>query len=69
MPNTTDTFTQLADTFVLEANKFYSGNNAAGARARKALLEITKYAKAERKNIQTEKNSRTIKKMAEPEVS
>jgi hypothetical protein len=37
MPNTSDTLKQLVETFAVEAEKFYGGNNAAGARARKAL--------------------------------
>jgi hypothetical protein len=64
MPNTTDTLKQIVETFAVEAGKFYGGNNAAGARARKALQEIGKYAKSERKAIQEEKNSRKAGKVA-----
>lgn len=66
MPNTSDTLRKLTDTFGFEAEKFYGGNNAAGARARKALQEIGKYAKAERKAIQEEKNSRKAAKTGAP---
>jgi len=62
MPNTSETLKQLTDTFTTEADKFYNGNNAAGSRARKTLQEIGKYAKAERKAIQEEKNSRKAAK-------
>jgi hypothetical protein len=64
MPNTSETLKQLVETFAVEAEKFYGGNNAAGARARKALQEIGKYAKSERKAIQEEKNSRKAGKAA-----
>lgn len=64
MPNTSETLKQLVETFAVEAEKFYGGNNAAGARARKALQEIGKYAKSERKAIQEEKNSRKAGKVA-----
>ena len=64
MPNTSETLKQLVETFAVEAEKFYGGNNAAGARARKALQEIGKYAKTERKAIQEEKNSRKAAKVA-----
>ncbi len=66
MPNTTDTLKQLVETFAVEAEKFYGGNNAAGSRARKALQEIGKYTKAERKAIQEEKNSRKAAKTGAP---
>ena len=56
--NTIDTFKSLADTFVTEATKFYGGNNAAGTRARKALQEVIKFARTERKTIQETKNAR-----------
>ena len=39
-------------------NKFMKGNNAAGTRARKSLMEIKKYCDQMRKDIQAEKNSR-----------
>jgi hypothetical protein len=56
--NTIDTFKTLSETFVAEAAKFYGGNNAAGTRARKALQEIIKFARTERKTIQEAKNAR-----------
>lgn len=62
MPNTTNTLTELVNTFAVEAEKFYNGNNAAGARARKALQEIIKYGRDERKRIQEEKNARKAAK-------
>jgi hypothetical protein len=62
MPNTSTSLTELASNFAIEAEKFYSGNNAAGARARKVLQDIIKYGREERKNIQEEKNSRKEKK-------
>ena len=66
MPNTSETLKQLVETFAVEAEKFYSGNNAAGGRARKALQEVAKYAKAERKAIQEEKNARKAAKTGAP---
>jgi hypothetical protein len=60
--NTSATVTELVASFALEAEKFYNGNNAAGARARKLLQEIIKYARSERKNIQETKNSRKAPK-------
>ena len=60
--NTSATVTELVSSFALEAEKFYNGNNAAGARARKLLQEIIKYARSERKNIQETKNSRKTPK-------
>jgi hypothetical protein len=62
MPDTTNTLTELVATFTAEAGKFYGGNNAAGARARKALQEIIKYGRDERKRIQEEKNTRKAAK-------
>ena len=62
MPNTTNTLTEFVNTFAAEAEKFYNGNNAAGARARKALQEIIKYGREERKRIQEEKNARKAAK-------
>ena len=42
----------------VEDEKFASGNNAAGTRARKALQEVSKLVKARRTEITEEKNSR-----------
>ena len=42
----------------VEDEKFNSGNNAAGTRARKALQEVAKLVKARRTEITEEKNAR-----------
>lgn len=56
MENTHDTLVTLFETYLLENEKFsLKGNKAAGTRARKALMEITKGCKERRKEIQTEK--------------
>jgi len=60
--NTSTVLTELTTSFAADAEKFYTGNNAAGARARKSLQEIVKYARAERKNIQETKNARKVTK-------
>jgi len=62
MPNTSATLTEIVNIFTVEAEKFYNGNNAAGARARKALQEVIKYGREERKRIQEEKNARKTAK-------
>ncbi len=46
------------DAFLKENAKFVGGNSAAGTRARKALGELSKLAKARRNEITTEKNAR-----------
>lgn len=48
---------QLVETFQEEDAKFQAGNNAAGTRARKALMEIKKACDARRKEIQAKKNA------------
>jgi hypothetical protein len=56
-----ETVQQITDAFTAwqtEDEKFVSGNNAAGTRARKALQEISKLVKARRLEISEEKNSR-----------
>jgi len=58
MSNTSDQLKAIVETFTTEADKFWGGNNAAGTRARKALQEVIKYSKDERKRIQEEKNNR-----------
>jgi len=58
MSNTSDQLKTIVETFATEADKFWGGNNAAGTRARKALQEIIKYSRDERKRIQEEKNNR-----------
>ena len=62
MSNTSESLKTIVETFATESEKFWGGNNAAGARARKALQEIIKFARAERKRIQEEKNGRKTKK-------
>lgn len=47
----------LVEEFVMEDEKFESGNKSAGTRARKALMEIKKACDARRKEIQEEKNA------------
>jgi len=42
----------------MEDAKFMAGNSAAGTRARKALAELGKLAKARRNEITDEKNAR-----------
>jgi hypothetical protein len=48
---------QLVETFQAEDAKFEGGNNAAGTRARAALMEIKKACDARRKEIQEKKNA------------
>ena len=48
---------ELIEQFKVEDEKFNSGNNAAGTRARKALMEIKKACDARRKEIQESKNA------------
>jgi len=50
------------DQFLTENEKFESGNNAAGTRARKALAEMAKSIKARRNEITAEKNARNLAK-------
>jgi len=56
-----NTLTTLTNTYVEEVTKFDAGNNAAGTRARKALQEIIKFSREERKRVQETKNSRKAK--------
>ena len=53
---TTDDIKAAHDTFVAEDAKFVAGNKSAGARARKALQNLTKLAKVRRVEIQAAKN-------------
>ena len=46
------------EAYAADAAKYYEGNNAAETRARKALQELAKLAKVERKNITEVKNAR-----------
>ncbi len=48
---------QLVEEFQTEDAKFEGGNNAAGTRARKALMEIKKLCDVRRKEIQAKKNA------------
>lgn len=53
-----NTLLTLVEEYMQENTKFSEkGNKAAGTRARKALMEITKLCKERRKEIQEEKNS------------
>jgi len=61
MSNTSEQLKTIVETFATEAEKFWGGNNAAGTRSRKALQEIIKYSREERKRIQEEKNNRKSK--------
>ena len=58
MSNTHDNILALFEQYVSENDKFNEkGNKAAGTRARKALMEITKLCKDRRKEIQESKNA------------
>lgn len=58
MSNTHDNILALFEQYVSENDKFNEkGNKAAGTRARKALMEITKLCKDRRKEIQESKNN------------
>jgi len=58
MSQTTQQITDAITAWQVEDEKFTAGNNAAGTRARKALQEIAKLAKARRAEITEEKNAR-----------
>ena len=58
MGNTTESIKGFMEEFLKENDKFESGNNAAGTRARKALGEMAKQIKARRNEITAEKNAR-----------
>lgn len=57
METTTQLIAQF-DAFIKENEKFEKGNASAGTRARKALGELAKLAKAKRAEITAEKNAR-----------
>jgi len=58
MSNSHDSLTALFEQYVSENEKFNEKQNkAAGTRARKALMEITKLCKERRKEIQEAKNN------------
>ena len=57
MSETHSKIVELVEQYVDENDKFSDkGNKAAGTRARKALMEITKLCKDRRKEIQEAKN-------------
>ena len=64
MSNTTDQLKATLEAFLTEDQKFESGNNAAGTRARKALADLGKLVKARRNEITAEKNARKESKGA-----
>lgn len=53
-----DEMNKHIDAYLLENQKFESGNAAAGTRARKALAELAKAVKARRNEITAEKAAR-----------
>jgi len=55
---TTNQLKEQFEAFLKEIEKFDKGNAAAGTRARKALGELAKLAKAKRAEITDEKNAR-----------
>lgn len=57
MSKFSDQLVALVEEFKNEDAKFEGGNNAAGTRARKALMEIKKAADGRRKEIQEKKNA------------
>lgn len=57
-----EAFKTIVETYLSEVEKFNNGNNAAGTRARKALQEIIKFSRDERKRVQEEKNTRKAAK-------
>jgi len=61
---TTEQLQEQFAAFLAEDAKFTSGNAAAGTRARKALGELTKLAKARRNEVTAEKNARKEAKAA-----
>ena len=58
MSQTVEQIKEHFESFLSENEKFTGGNSAAGTRARKALQEMTKLAKARRAEITEEKNAR-----------
>ncbi len=57
MSKVSEQIVQLVQDFQAEDAKFEGGNNAAGTRARKALMEIKKLCDSRRKEIQSSKNA------------
>ena len=64
MENTVEQLKREFEAFLAEDAKFAGGNSAAGTRARKALQEVAKLAKARRNEITAEKNARKEAKSA-----
>jgi hypothetical protein len=58
MSTISNQITDAVTAWKTEDDKFNSGNNAAGTRARKALAELGKLIKARRNEITAEKNAR-----------
>lgn len=58
MSTISNQITDAVTAWKAEDEKFNSGNNAAGTRARKALAELGKLIKARRNEITAEKNAR-----------
>mgnify|MGYP003350811128 FL=1 len=58
MSQTPQELLNAVEAWKVEDEKFSSGNNAAGTRARKALQEISKLVKARRVEISEEKTAR-----------
>lgn len=58
MSETAQKLAEQFETFTVENEKFEGGNATAGTRARKALMEITRLAKARRAEITETKNAR-----------
>lgn len=56
MSKTGSQIAELITQFQEEDAKFEGGNNAAGTRARKALMDIKKLCDTRRKEIQAKKN-------------
>lgn len=58
MSNSHDNLKLMFEQYIEDNEKFADkGNKAAGTRARKALMEITKLCKERRKEIQESKNN------------
>lgn len=57
-----DQITDAVTQWKMEDDKFTSGNNAAGTRARKALGDLSKLIKARRNEITEVKNARKAEK-------
>ncbi len=57
MSKTTAQMQAAMDAYMAENTKFEAGNNAAGTRARKALMDLKKLCDTRRKEIQESKNA------------